>query len=201
MMLNTIITGVTAYISTSLDYLLILMVVFGRTPKQQRGLVYIGDIIGTSVLVAVSIILAYALGFVPQPWLLGLLGLIPIYMGVHLLFGEEDDADAKVNNTMAKHMNVIWKVALITIATCGADNIGIYVPLLTQLEHSAVPLLLITFFVMLTLFCTASLLLSRIPQVAHLLDKYGRYITAAVYCLIGFGVLWEGGTVQHLLHL
>ncbi|HAY53272.1 permease [Schleiferilactobacillus harbinensis] len=200
-MLNTIITGVTAYISTSLDYLLILMVVFGGTPKHQRGLVYVGDLVGTSILVGISLILAYALGFVPQPWLLGLLGLIPVYMGIHLLLGEEEDADEKVDAAMAQHMNVIWKVALITVTTCGADNIGIYVPLLTQLNQGALPLLLMTFLVMLTLFCATGLLLSRIPQIAHLLDRYGRYITAAVYCLIGFGVLWEGGTVQHLLHL
>ncbi|MCI1686757.1 cadmium resistance transporter [Schleiferilactobacillus harbinensis] len=200
-MLNTIITGVTAYISTSLDYLLILMVVFGGTPKHQRGLVYVGDLVGTSILVGISLILAYALGFVPQPWLLGLLGLIPVYMGIRLLLGEEEDADEKVDAAMAQHMNVIWKVALITVTTCGADNIGIYVPLLTQLNQGALPLLLMTFLVMLTLFCATGLLLSRIPQIAHLLDRYGRYITAAVYCLIGFGVLWEGGTVQHLLHL
>jgi cadmium resistance protein CadD (predicted permease) len=79
-MLNTIITGVTAYISTSLDYLLILLVVFGGTPKHQRGLVYVGDLVGTSILVGISLILAYALGFVPQPWLLGLLGPDP---GLH----------------------------------------------------------------------------------------------------------------------
>lgn len=200
-MLNTIIMGVTAYISTSLDYLLILMVVFGGTPKHQRGLVYVGDLVGTSILVGISLILAYALGFVPQPWLLGLLGLIPVYMGIRLLLGEEEDADEKVDAAMAQHMNVIWKVALITVTTCGADNIGIYVPLLTQLNQGALPLLLMTFLVMLTLFCATGLLLSRIPQIAHLLDCYGRYITAAVYCLIGFGVLWEGGTVQHLLHL
>lgn len=200
-MLNTIITGVTAYISTSLDYLLILMVVFGGTPKHQRGLVYVGDLVGTSILVGISLILAYALGFVPQPWLLGLLGLIPVYMGIRLLLGEEEDADEKVDAAMAQHMNVIWKVALITVTTCGADNISIYVPLLTQLNQGALPLLLMTFLVMLTLFCATGLLLSRIPQIAHLLDRYGRYITAAVYCLIGFGVLWEGGTVQHLLHL
>lgn len=200
-MLNTIITGVTAYISTSLDYLLILMVVFGGTPKHQRGLVYVGDLVGTSILVGISLILAYALGFVPQPWLLGLLGLIPVYMGIRLMLGEEEDADEKVDAAMAQHMNVIWKVALITVTTCGADNIGIYVPLLTQLNQGALPLLLMTFLVMLTLFCATGLLLSRIPQIAHLLDRYGRYITAAVYCLIGFGVLWEGGTVQHLLHL
>lgn len=200
-MLNTIITGVTAYISTSLDYLLILMVVFGGTPKHQRGLVYVGDLVGTSILVGISLILAYALGFVPQPWLLGLLGLIPVYRGIRLLLGEEEDADEKVDAAMAQHMNVIWKVALITVTTCGADNIGIYVPLLTQLNQGALPLLLMTFLVMLTLFCATGLLLSRIPQIAHLLDRYGRYITAAVYCLIGFGVLWEGGTVQHLLHL
>ncbi|MCI1892153.1 MAG: cadmium resistance transporter [Schleiferilactobacillus harbinensis] len=197
-MIKTIITGVTAYISTSIDYLLILMVVFGSTPKKQRWLVYFGDLLGTSILVGTSLLLAFALGLVPATWLLGLLGLIPVGMGLKLLIWGDDDSDSEVDDALRKHRSIILKVALITVVTCGADNIGIYVPLFTQIEHSAIPVILVTFLVMLTLFCLSGYLISRIPKVAGALEQYGRYVTAVVYILIGLDVLWDGGTLQHI---
>jgi len=48
---------------------------------------------------------------VPQTWILGLLGIIPMIMGINCNTG------------------TIINVTIITITTCGADNIGIYVPL------------------------------------------------------------------------
>lgn len=80
-MLTLIFSGVTAYISTSIDYLVILMLIFCRaSSKNERLTVYLGDLLGTSVLVIISLILAFVLHFIPATWLLGILGLIPIIM-------------------------------------------------------------------------------------------------------------------------
>ncbi|MGV7366353.1 cadmium resistance transporter, partial [Mycobacterium kansasii] len=67
-MLRPILTGVTDYISTGLDYLVILMIIFSRVKPQDRWLVLIGDFIGTLILVGSSLALAFFLGFVPTPW-------------------------------------------------------------------------------------------------------------------------------------
>ncbi|WP_125568182.1 cadmium resistance transporter [Companilactobacillus insicii] len=197
-MIKAILTGITAYISTSIDYLIILMVIFGSTKSNQKWLVYVGDILGTSVLVITSLIMAFVLGFVPEDWMLGLLGLIPIIMGIKLLlFGESDDDDV-VENGMKKRSSVVLNVALITIATCGADNIGIYVPIFVQSKFSSLIVILITFFFMLTLFCYIGYLLVRIPKVADILEKWGRYITSIVYIGIGVFILIESGTFTHI---
>lgn len=197
-MIKAILTGITSYISTSIDYLIILMVIFGSTKSNQKWLVYVGDILGTSVLVITSLIMAFVLGFVPEDWMLGLLGLIPIIMGIKLLlFGESDDDDV-VENGMKKRSSVVLNVALITIATCGADNIGIYVPIFVQSKFSSLIVILITFFFMLTLFCYIGYLLVRIPKVADILEKWGRYITSIVYIGIGVFILIESGTFTHI---
>jgi len=198
---TAILTGITAYISTSIDYLIILMVIFGSVNRKERWLVYWGDLLGTSVLVAASLVMAFILGFVPQEWLLGLLGIIPVLMGLRLLISGESDDDEVVESQMKKRRNIIMNVAIITIATCGADNIGIYVPIFAQSTVQTLAVILITFFFMLSLFCYVGYLLIKIPKVAEILERYGMYITAIVYIGLGLYIMFESGTVQHLVKM
>jgi len=198
---TAILTGITAYISTSIDYLIILMVIFGSVNRKERRLVYWGDLLGTSVLVAASLVLAFILGFVPQEWVLGLLGIIPVLMGLRLLISGESDDDEVVESQMKKRRNIIMNVAIITIATCGADNIGIYVPIFAQSTAQTLTVILITFFFMLSLFCYVGYLLIKIPKVAEILERYGMYITAIVYIGLGLYIMFESGTVQHLVKM
>lgn len=200
-MQTAILTGITAYISTSIDYLIILMVIFGSVNRKERWLVYWGDLLGTSVLVAASLVMAFILGFVPQEWLLGLLGIIPVLMGLRLLISGESDDDEVVESQMKKRRNIIMNVAIITIATCGADNIGIYVPIFAQSTVQTLTVILITFFFMLSLFCYVGYLLIKIPKVAEILERYGMYITAIVYIGLGLYIMFESGTVQHLVKM
>ena len=200
-MQTAILTGITAYISTSIDYLIILMVIFGSVNRKERRLVYWGDLLGTSVLVAASLVMAFILGFVPQEWLLGLLGIIPVLMGLRLLISGESDDDEAVESQMKKRRNIIMNVAIITIATCGTDNIGIYVPIFAQSTVQTLAVILITFFFMLSLFCYVGYLLIKIPKVAEILERYGMYITAIVYIGLGLYIMFESGTVQHLVKM
>lgn len=200
-MQTAILTGITAYISTSIDYLIILMVIFGSVNRKERRLVYWGDLLGTSVLVAASLVMAFILGFVPQEWLLGLLGIIPVLMGLRLLISGESDDDEVVESQMKKRRNIIMNVAIITVATCGADNIGIYVPIFAQSTVQTLAVILITFFFMLSLFCYVGYLLIKIPKVAEILERYGMYITAIVYIGLGLYIMFESGTVQHLVKM
>lgn len=195
-MWKIILTGVTAYLSTSLDYLLILMVIFGAVKPHQRRLVYWGDLLGTSILVTVSLFIACVLRLVPAEWLLGLLGIIPILMGVRLALAGEDDDEAAVASRF-KPARIVSSVALITVATCGADNIGVYVPLFASQSLQATAITLLTFLVMLTLFCWLGAQLGRLPLVAATLERAGRWLTAAVYIGIGGFILLENGTITH----
>lgn len=200
-MISNIITGITAYVSTSIDYLVILMLIFGtvKTTKERLS-IYLGDIVGTAILVAASLFMAFVLNFVPQEWMLGLLGLIPIAMGAYTLIASSDHEDAdSISSRLNQHRNIIVSVAVITIATCGADNIGIYVPLFTQLSTAGIVTVLITFFFMLTIFCYLGYLLTKIPHVAAILDRWGGLITGVVYIALGLYILFEAGTIQHFI--
>lgn len=121
-------------------------------------------------------------------------------MGLRLLISAEDDDDDLVYDRLIKHHGII-NVALITVATCGADNIGIYVPYFVTLSNPELITVLLTFLVMLTVFCLIGYELIKVPVIANLLEKYGRWITAIVYILIGVGLMWESGTFTKILSI
>lgn len=199
-MIQTIFSGVTAYISTSIDYLVVLLIVFSQVrSKRDYKLIYLGDLLGTTVLVSGALFLAFVLHFIPQDWILGLLGIIPIVFGLHLLLGEEGDNGELIETSLKKN-NLTFSVAFITIATCGADNIGIYTPMFTAMETSQIIPTLLTFFFMMTLFFFLGLRLAKIPKIEKLLESYGRWISAAIYILLGLFILVEGGTISHFVH-
>lgn len=201
-MTTTILSGVTAYISTSIDYLVILMIIFGRIKKNKAfTFVYLGDILGTTILVCAALFISFILGFIPNPWILGLLGFIPIIMGIMVIVKDDDDGEESVDKQLhaSGKARIIIDVALITIITCGADNIGIYVPFFVTLTPSQLVIVLITFFFMMTLFCIMGYFFGKIPLIARAFDKYGRWITAAVYILLGLYIVYENGTFDKLL--
>ncbi|GEK29010.1 cadmium resistance transporter [Furfurilactobacillus siliginis] len=198
-MLTAFFTGLGLYVSTSIDNLIVLTVIFGSTPRSARWSVYWGDLLGAIILVVACLLCAFALGLIPQPWLLGLLGLIPIVLGIRLLVVKDADDEAQVANEMKKKRHVLLNVALITVTTCGADNVGIYVPLFTQTSRSQLGPLLTGLFVMLTIFCWLGYRLATMPHLTGLLKRYGSHMTAVVYIVLGCAVLWESGTITHFL--
>ncbi|KRN92753.1 permease, cadmium resistance protein [Pediococcus stilesii] len=153
------------------------------------------------MLVAASLIVAFVLKAVPSGWMLGLLGLIPVGMGIKLLIaGQSDDGDV-IERQITNKRGVILNVAFITIATCGADNIGIYVPLFTQMNVSSIITVLFTFAVMLTIFALIGYLLVKLPLVAKIFDRWGGLVTAIVYIGLGGYILLESGTIQHFIQI
>lgn len=135
-MIRTIITSIILYTSTAIDLLVILMLLFSkyRSTKHRRQ-IYIGQFLGSYTLIGISLFFAFILHYVPAKWLLGFLGLIPIAFGIKYIFSKEDEA-AEVDQKIEarKNKNLIATVALITVASCGADNIGLFVPYFVSLS-------------------------------------------------------------------
>ena len=66
-MLGTIIAGVVTYWSTAIDLLIILMLFFAKI-KDKKGVrdIYIGQFIGSGLLILVSLFFAVILHYVPD---------------------------------------------------------------------------------------------------------------------------------------
>ena len=202
-MLQTIFSAIAVYISTSIDYLFILLIIFSQA-YTQKGLrqIYFGQYLGTGILVAVSLFAAYVLNFIPQDWIIGLLGLIPIYLGVRVAMGGEEEAEEEevVEKLESRGSNrLFWAVALITIAS-GGDNLGIYIPYFASLSFSEIVTALIVFAISVAVLCYISYKLAKISFVSETLEKYERILVPIVFIGLGIYILIENGTIQTLLN-
>jgi cadmium resistance transport/sequestration family protein len=203
-LLQTIFSAIAVYISTSIDYLFILLIIFSQS-QTKKGLrqIYLGQYLGTGILVAVSLFAAYVLNFIPQDWIIGLLGLIPIYLGIRVaMVGEEEAEEEEVVEKLKSggSSRLFWTVSLITIAS-GGDNLGIYIPYFASISFSEIIIALVVFAISIAVLCYISYRLAQISFVADTLEKYERIIVPVVFIGLGFFILIENGTIQALLNL
>ena len=203
-MLQTILSAIAVYISASIDSLFILLIIFSQSQtKRDLREIYFGQYLGTGILVAVSLFAAYVLNSIPQDWIIGLLGLIPIYLGIRVAMGSEEEAeeDEVVEKLGSRGSNrLFWAVALITIAS-GGDNLGIYIPYFTALSVSEIILVLVVFAISIAVLCYISYRLAKISFVAETLEKYERIIVPIVFIGLGIFIMLENGTIQTLFGL
>ena len=197
---QTIISAIGVYISTSIDYLIILFAQLSQ--NKQKWHIYAGQYLGTGLLVGASLVAAYIVNFVPEEWMVGLLGLIPIYLGIRFaIVGEgEDEEEEEIIERLeqSKANQLFWTVTLLTIAS-GGDNLGIYIPYFASLDWSQTLVALLVFVIGIIILCEISRVLSSIPLIFETIEKYERIIVPLVFILLGLYIMYENGTIETFL--
>lgn len=199
-MLQSIFSAIVVYVSTSIDYLFILLIIFSQS-HTKKGLrqIFLGQYLGTGILVAVSLVAAYMLNFIPQDWIIGLLGFIPIYLGIRVAVAGEEEEEVVEKLESRGTSRLFWTVALLTIAS-GGDNLGIYIPYFASLSVFEIVIALIVFAISIALLCFISYKLAKISFVSDALEKYERVIVPIVFIGLGFFIMLENDTIQTLLN-
>ncbi|HEW2347630.1 TPA: CadD family cadmium resistance transporter [Streptococcus pneumoniae] len=200
---QTIISAIGVYISTSIDYLIILIILFAQlSQNKQKWHIYAGQYLGTGLLVGASLVAAYVVNFVPEEWMVGLLGLIPIYLGIRFAIvgedAEEEEEEIIERLEQSKANQLFWTVTLLTIAS-GGDNLGIYIPYFASLDWSQTLVALLVFVIGIIIFCEISRVLSSIPLIFETTEKYERIIVPLVFILLGLYIMYENGTIETFL--
>lgn len=201
---QTIISAIGVYISTSIDYLIILIILFAQlSQNKQKWHIYAGQYLGTGLLVGASLVAAYVVNFVPEAWMVGLLGLIPIYLGIRFAIvgeGEEEEEEEIIERLeQSKDNQLFWTVTLLTIAS-GGDNLGIYIPYFASLDLSQTLVALLVFAIGIIIFCELSRVLSSIPLISETIEKYERIIVPLVFIPLGLYIMYESGTIEAFLN-
>ncbi|TWW12644.1 cadmium transporter [Dellaglioa algida] len=191
---------VLAFISTNIDYLLILIIIFAKYKnKHDDKLIFIGELLGSGTLIVVSLIVAFWLKMIPEEWILGFLGIIPIVMGIKMYFGDEDEGNEVREKLGKPQRSIVLSVIMITIATCGPDNLAIYVPFFTTLNAGDIPIVLGLFFIFLCMITWLSKMITNLPKIQVFFERFGDLITLLVYVFLGIYILLESGTIQHFI--
>ena len=199
-MIQNIVTSIILYSGTAVDLLIILMLFFAKRKSRKDIInIYLGQFLGSVSLIFLSLLFAFVLNYIPSKEILGLLGLIPIFLGLKVLLLGVSDGEAIAKDGLRKdNKNLIFLVAMITFASCGADNIGVFVPYFTTLNLANLIVTLLTFLVMIYLLVFSAQKLAQVPSVGETLEKYSRWFIAVVYLGLGMYILIENNSFDML---
>ena len=199
-MIQNVVTSIILYSGTAVDLLIILMLFFAKRKSRKDIInIYLGQFLGSVSLILLSLLFAFVLNYIPSKEILGLLGLIPIFLGLKVLLLGDSDGEAIAKEGLRKdNKNLIFLVAMITFASCGADNIGIFVPYFITLNLADLIVALFTFLVMIYLLVFSAQKLAQIPSVGETLEKYSRWFIAVVYLGLGMYILIENNSFNML---
>ena len=199
-MVQNVVTSIILYSGTAVDLLIILMLFFAKRKSRKDIInIYLGQFLGSVSLILLSLLFAFVLNYIPSKEILGLLGLIPIFLGLKVLLLGDSDGEAIAKDGLRKDdKNLIFLVAMITFASCGADNIGVFVPYFITLNLANLIVALLTFLVMIYLLVFSAQKLAQVPSIGETLEKYSRWFIAVVYLGLGIYILIENNSFNML---
>ncbi|MFC0504671.1 cadmium resistance transporter [Micromonospora costi] len=193
--LGTAAGAAVVFAATDIDDIVILTLFFvaaRTTGRPRHWQIVSGQYLGIGVLALASAVVAAGLLVVPDPWT-GLLGLLPIALGIRaLLHRDDDEAPAVVSGVLG--------VAGVTIAN-GADNVAVYVPVFRALGPADSAVFLLVFVVLIALWCALGAWLGGHPRVVRLVERAGHWLVPAIFVAIGVVILATSGVLPHLLDL
>lgn len=152
--------GIIAFTATNIDDIIILLMFFSEVDVNfRRQHILFGQYLGFTVLIIASLPGFFGGLVVPREWI-GLLGLLPITIGVKQLINRKKDttqvqavtSDFEVapgnpkSSFLFSVLNPqIYQVAAVTVAN-GSDNISIYIPLFAGSNLVSLSVILSVFF-------------------------------------------------------
>src|SRR5699024_6632756 len=137
---------------------------------------------------------------IPQQWVIGLLGLLPLYLGVKIwIKGEEDQDESSILSLFSSEkFNKLFLTMTFIVLASSADDFSIYIPYFTTLNMSDIFIASIVFLLMVGVLCSVSYRLPSFAFVSDTIEKYERWIVRIVFIGLGIYILFEYGTFNAL---
>ncbi|KAL8369940.1 hypothetical protein RB595_000344 [Gaeumannomyces hyphopodioides] len=191
-------TACGSFAVTNIDDIFVLVTFFAEASTSNSItplMITIGQYIGFTVIIIVSMIGFGASLLLPsEP--IGFLGLLPILLGIWGLLDllpskeEPEDSNTAVESTAAAAsftvgVKTILKVSTVTV-TNGGDNIGTYVPLFSQAKGAEIAVYVVTYYILLGVWCLAAFLVMKQKHILRAAQRYARVVVPFLY--MGLGV-------------
>jgi cadmium resistance protein CadD (predicted permease) len=186
--LGLVAIGVIAFVATNIDDIFVLMMFFSSLTFPVRQVV-LGQYIGISLLIAISA-LGSLIALVVPTYIIGLMGIIPIAIGIKNLFEirkKNKSASRQVVQDKKNGSSLSFLAVTAVTFSNGGDNIGVYVPLFSKYNIvSQIATLTAVFIAMTAVWCIISYYFVNHPLVASRIRHIGNIILPFV--LIGLGI-------------
>ncbi|MCC5639236.1 cadmium resistance transporter [Nostoc sp. CHAB 5844] len=203
-LITTISTGVVAFIATNIDDIVILLLFFSQINANFRPQhIFLGQYLGFIVLIIFSLSGLFG-GFVLGANWIGLLGLIPIAIGISSLINPEDEATEEFvadnipssgESSASFLAPQIYSVAAVTIAN-GSDNISVYIPLFASSKLASFWVIIGVFFFLLGVFCYTAYKLTHQKAIAEILTRYISYLVPFILMGLGTFIVLKTGALS-----
>ncbi|WP_242258799.1 CadD family cadmium resistance transporter [Streptococcus thoraltensis] len=202
-MFQTLFSALAVFISTSIDYVVLLLIVFASLGRKQFLKVLIGQYIGISLLVIVSLVIAYLFHFIPEDWMIGLLGLIPIALGIRFAMIDKEENDDETEEVMAQlYQGKYLAVTVISLTlAAGGDNLGVYIPYFSGMSSQEVSLVILVFIVAIFILNWLTYQVAATSLMSRIVENLEKWFLPLVFIGLGIYILIENGTIQHFLEI
>lgn len=174
------------FLSVNLDFFVMMLFLLRRHRFYQ---VLVGYLLGTLALVLLCFAGGRALAMVLPEWVLGFLGFLPLWLAFH---DEDEELAAHPRRGIFGVMLTYWSV-------CAGCNLSLFLPVLVKQPLSSLGMLLLLVTGLTIAAVVVIALISRLPLVVSLLDRFGEVLMKGCYVLIGCYVIYDSGLLAHLL--
>lgn len=197
-----------AFVGTNIDNTLVTTAMVAGAPLERAHRIAVGQVVGFAILVAVAAAAAAVL-YEFSPAVVGLLGLVPLAIGVKGLaglrtaHGHTDAGSAprrrrrRLGATDRAVGRSLTAAALVTIGA-GGDNLAAYIPLF-RVGGTTNLIAIVAVFVAGEVAVTAIVLAGgRHPKTRGVMTRLGAVAVPVLLCCIGVLVMLESGTFSLL---
>ncbi|WKN29382.1 CadD family cadmium resistance transporter [Apilactobacillus kunkeei] len=175
------------FLGVNLDFFFILLLLL---KKHKLGSVMMGYLIGLWTLLILSFSVGQILDrFLPE-WILGLLGILPIYMAL-----KDEDEDAKEVN----HKSPVVITLITYLSVCAGCNLALFLPVLSTISAIQIAEVIAVLTILSILIILIIKWIGNIKVVNDLMEKYGEILTKVVYIGVGIYVLFDSGLIAHVI--
>ncbi|WP_413628046.1 cadmium resistance transporter [Fructilactobacillus vespulae] len=177
------------FIAINIDFFIMLIFLLKKYPLFK---VMIGYALAVLVLLTLGFLMGEILEkFLPE-WLLGILGLLPIYMAF-----KDDDDDEQAES---KH-SAIYTVFITYISVCAGCVLSLFIPILVGKSATDFGLAALMAVIMSLIIVVAAKVVENNKLVQGVIEKHGEKLMKICYILIGLYVLFDSGFIEHLIKL
>jgi cadmium resistance protein CadD (predicted permease) len=192
---RVLLTAGVLWTSTNVDNLVVLTVLFSQSAQcgsPRTSQVVIGQYVGSVIIIVVSVVAAAGLLVVPDKWV-GLLGLVPLTLGV---YGLVKAFRPRVAALTQVHLRV-GSVASVVVAN-GGDNIGVYTTAFRTFSITETVITIGSFLVLIAVWCAIAWFAATRKRVLTALKFVSRWLVPVVYVTIGLLIVFGSGLLGRL---
>jgi cadmium resistance protein CadD (predicted permease) len=192
--------AVAAFVGTNIDNCVVTMALVAGAPVERARRIAAGQVVGFAVIVAVAAAAASVL-FEISPRVVGLLGLVPLAIGVHGLLGLRaagGGAADRQSKVVRRAVGRSFTAAMLVTIAAGGDNLAVYIPLFRVGGVANLGTLAVV-FVAGEIGVTALVLAGgRHPKVRGVMTRFGAVAVPVLLCAVGVLVMVQARTFSLL---